>query len=272
MTKRILVGIDGSDGAGAALRWAAGAARALGQGLEVVTVIPPDASADEGAAAAARLAGEWTARARDDGLQPTTTVLRGDPRQALVEAAGAEGVLLSVVGSTGTGWFPALHLGSVGHHLVQHAPGPVAVIPADSRGFEAGTVILGLDGSAGSEAALRWCTDLPAQGRVLAVHAHVPAARAGSAVPEPGWEAEAADRCRQWAAPLAQAGRLAGVEVVADDPARAVAGLADRHGADLVVIGARGAGGFTGLRLGSVALRLLHHAERPTVVVPPQDT
>lgn len=271
MTKRILVGVDGSNGADAALRWAAGAAQALGLELEVVTAVAPDAPADAGSTAAANLAGEWTEVIRTDGLQPTTTVLRGDPRQALVEAAAADGVLLTVVGSTGTGWFPALHLGSVGHHLVQHAPGPVAVIPPDTPGFAAGTVVLGLDGSAGSGAALQWCADLGAPGQVVVVNAHTPAARAGAAVPEPAWEVAAELQCRQWAAPLHQAGRLAGVEVVDDDPARAVAGLADRHSADLVVIGARGSGGFSGLRLGSVALRLLHHAERPTVVVPPPD-
>ena len=38
---------------------------------------------------------------------------------------------------------------------------------------------------------------------------------------------------------------------------------------DLVVVGARGLGGFTGLRIGGVALRTLHLADRPIVLVPP---
>ncbi|MFN3215793.1 MAG: universal stress protein [Acidimicrobiales bacterium] len=39
--------------------------------------------------------------------------------------------------------------------------------------------------------------------------------------------------------------------------------------ADLVVVGTRGLGGFTGLRIGGVALKVLHRTDRPVVLVPP---
>lgn len=50
--------------------------------------------------------------------------------------------------------------------------------------------------------------------------------------------------------------------VPADELVRAAAG------ADMVVVGARGAGGFRKLLLGSVSCHLTHHARCPVVVVP----
>lgn len=39
--------------------------------------------------------------------------------------------------------------------------------------------------------------------------------------------------------------------------------------ADLLVVGARGHGGFLGLRLGSVSQQVTHHATCPVLIVPP---
>jgi nucleotide-binding universal stress UspA family protein len=48
-------------------------------------------------------------------------------------------------------------------------------------------------------------------------------------------------------------------------PAEAL--LAEAEGADLVVVGSRGLGGFSGLLLGSVSQQVAHHARCPVVIV-----
>lgn len=52
------------------------------------------------------------------------------------------------------------------------------------------------------------------------------------------------------------------------DPSDVITKVADDEDASLVVIGARGSGGFHGLGLGGVAHHLSHHLHRPLIIVP----
>ncbi len=142
---RIVVGVDGSAGSLAALRWAAAEARVRKATLEVVVawqypalstipafgVLPP---ADEMATDAKQGLADLL---RDEGLlddpdlEITEAVIQGSAGSALIGAA--TGADLLVVGSRGHGGFTGLLLGSVSQQCVTHAPCPVVVIPHPDR-------------------------------------------------------------------------------------------------------------------------------------------
>lgn len=142
----VLVGVDGSESAGYAVRLAADEAVRRDADLVLVHVrtpergaVAPDAAAEATAAGQAEsvelLAGA-AARIRAD--HPVLSVVErpvvaASPEQALIEASGE--AALVVVGSRGRGGFAGLLLGSVSQALVQHAHCPVLVAhqyePAD---------------------------------------------------------------------------------------------------------------------------------------------
>ena len=146
--RRIVVGVDGSAGAVAALRWALAEARLHGASLDVVHawqpptyysstglgIVPVDLS--EVAAGAKEVLEAAIDDALDGALADDLTirplVVEGPPANVLLGlAAGAD---LLVVGSRGLGGFSALMLGSVSHRCTHHAPCPVAVVPPPSEG------------------------------------------------------------------------------------------------------------------------------------------
>jgi nucleotide-binding universal stress UspA family protein len=133
-----------------------------------------------------------------------------------------------------------------------------------------GIVVAGVDGSPQSALALRWAADeAKLRGAVLrAVCVWSYLDQPGKAF-DPGYGVDDARRLLDDAiAGLGPA--AAGVETervtVNDLPAR---GLLDAaRDADLVVVGARGMGGFRGLLLGSVSQQVAQHAPCPVVIVP----
>ncbi|HEX6967990.1 MAG TPA: universal stress protein [Micromonosporaceae bacterium] len=132
--ERIVVGVDGSPSAGAALRWALDQARLTGAAVDALiawefplfaaggVLLPPQ----DPESAARRVLDAAVADAPRTGVEVRCHVEPGHPAQALVEAA--EGAGLLVVGSRGRGTFKAALLGSVAAYCVQHAPCPVVVV------------------------------------------------------------------------------------------------------------------------------------------------
>jgi nucleotide-binding universal stress UspA family protein len=62
------------------------------------------------------------------GIEASHRVLPGDPATEICRVAEEEGFDLVVVGSHGHGWLKRVVLGSVSHHVVQHASVPVLLV------------------------------------------------------------------------------------------------------------------------------------------------
>ncbi|MCU1353484.1 MAG: universal stress protein A-like protein [Acidimicrobiales bacterium] len=58
----------------------------------------------------------------------------GDPGQTICDVAAELGVDVVVIGSHGHGWLQRVLMGSVSHHVLQHAPCPVLMVrPEEAR-------------------------------------------------------------------------------------------------------------------------------------------
>jgi nucleotide-binding universal stress UspA family protein len=137
-------------------------------------------------------------------------------------------------------------------------------------GTTKGRIVVGVDGSASSLDALRWATRQAALtgAELVAVTAwHFPPTYGGyPMVAEGDWKANAdviLDTAVKEA--LGEVPTQLGRRVVEGHPVTVL--LAAAAGADLLVLGTRGHGGFAGMLLGSVSEHLVAHAPCAVVVV-----
>lgn len=142
----IVVGVDGSEQAQAALRWALEEARLRQVRVAVIHAYVPnpsefygwpgalsaeqlDAFARQHDEQAQRLLAEVVRGAGDlaEGVDVRTEAVRGVyPPQALIERSAAADLV--VVGTRGRGGFKGLLLGSVSQQVAQHAQCPVVIV------------------------------------------------------------------------------------------------------------------------------------------------
>ncbi|MEO3794833.1 universal stress protein [Nonomuraea sp. B10E15] len=145
------------------------------------------------------------------------------------------------------------------------------------------TILVAYDGSADSRAAIEFAAKhLTAQPTVVVtvwepllvqIKRHPLAAAAFDAGAEDAAHAQAEQHAKA-GAELAIAGGMADVtyRAVADNESiwKKIVDVADEIDASLVVIGSRGLAGVRSVLLGSVSNHVLHHAGRPTLIVPPR--
>lgn len=211
------------------------------------------------------------ARAAHPGLEVDTSVVTGPVVPTLLNLS--KDARLLVVGSRGLGAFSRGLLGSVSGSVARHAHCPVTVVHergADHPDPDTRPVLVGVDGTGNSEAALAFAFEEASRRRVDLVAVHAWNDSSDMIVPWLDWtamapseEAVLAESLAGWQEqyPDVQVRRV----VVQDRPVR---NLAERSGdAQLLVVGSHGRGGFAGMLLGSTSQALLHSATCPVTVV-----
>ena len=284
----VAVGIDGSHSARRAVRWAAAEADRRRARLRLVTAFGWEADQVVHPELVQRYRDILLDRARSRLREAAAAAEREVPdieleQQLIVGHAipvlsdEARRAQLVVIGDSGLGRVDGLLVGSVAVALAAHASCPVVVVRGTDQepsATEALPVVVGGDESPTSEAAIAFAFEAAAARQVPLVAVHT----WGGLVAEPAlaplldWEAIEANERQLLSERLAgcaekypdvQVERL----VTRGRPAHSLLEQAAR--AQLVVVGSRGRGGFSGLVLGSVSHAVLHRAPCPVAVVRP---
>jgi nucleotide-binding universal stress UspA family protein len=279
--RTVVVGVDGSADALRAVCWAADEAGRRRVPLRLVNAF----GWTEGVVGA-RYRGILLERARDliataaaiareqtPGLEIEEQVIVGFPIGVL--SAEARHAQLVVLGSRGESRIEGLLAGSVAVALAAHAACPVVVVRGRELSVDEAAglpLVVGVDGSPVSEAAIAFAYEAAAARRapLVAVHTWRDLVADPALAPLLDWDAIEDDERRL----LAE--RLAGWSekypdvrvqriVTRDRPAHQL--LEQAAKAQLVVVGSRGRGEFAGLVLGSVSNALVHKADCPVAVV-----
>ncbi|MDA3625147.1 universal stress protein [Saccharopolyspora sp. WRP15-2] len=264
---QVVVGVDGSPESLIAAAWAADEAELGRTGQVQFVMVSGDRLADDEAwETVGPIANRFTPQL--PGLEVTARVAHGDPADVLVQLS--DDAQLIAVGSRGRSALAATLLGSVSAKVATHSRCPVVVVRKHRRN---GPVVVGLDNSPHSQAALRYAFDAAARYECELVAVQV-WEHAEPAPIVPPLEHELVDLRDEALRGLAE--QLSGcTEAYPNVPVRKVAQrghpvaelAAAAEEARLLVVGHRGRGGFAGLLLGSVAMGALHHAQCPVAIV-----
>jgi nucleotide-binding universal stress UspA family protein len=289
----IVVGFDGSKHATLALDWAAAEAASRRVPLVVLEAFTPSYPAVRSAgpgepalqqpnAALEAAVSDSCQKAVDHlrsvhlGLEVSGVTRQDDAGVAIVGASETAGLV--VVGARGLGRMRQLLLGSVSSYVASHAHCPVVVVrEAASRSVDGPRVVVGIDGSSDSTAALEFAF-AEAQRRgwgLTVIHVWDMDRDVANAAASLAWSVDWQQADEQERAVLAEA--VAGYAaqyptvdvrryVVRGHPVAELARQSENAG--LLVVGTRGRGRVRGVVLGSVSRSLLHDARCPVAVIP----
>ena len=207
-------------------------------------------------------------RARDTatrvGVEAETRMVENEPAQRILELATDEKCSLIVMGTHGRQGLQRLVLGSTTEAVLRESTIPVLTVHAGMRHAETSqrcfeSIVVGIDESEPSDAAIQIVLELPANERRRVLFCS--AADSNDA-------REHAQRVLGKAIGLARARDISvsGL-VISGTPHEALLIVAQQEGADIIVLGSHGRRGFQRLFLGSVAESIVRTAPLPVLVV-----
>ena len=284
--KAILVGVDGSHASYKATWWAANYAKHAGLTLQIVCAysLPSYAAVsfdatytamgDDNAAHndAQEILSKAKAIADEQGVKAATLIVTGDPASVFVELS--RNYNLIVIGNRGKGGLAERLLGTTSSSLPAYAYCPIVVVPyTDDEGNlmhlnnQITRVAVGSDESKWGLKALEIAADFAASWNAqLDVISAVPNVK--GAAEDEGVMASYLEDLDVRIKPIEEAHPDLEIHT-SIVPGNAVDTLTKAsYDHDVVVVGSRGRGGFTGLLLGSTSQGLLQHAVSPVYVVP----
>ncbi|MDO5534214.1 MAG: universal stress protein [Propionibacteriaceae bacterium] len=288
-TGKIVVGTDLSGRAGVAVDWAAERAAARGVPLLIVMSVPEVPIPRRSRMFDALSTGDWPNRLTEmaqDKIAALADTVRAQHPDLIVETEVALGIAsyvlarasktadLVVVGARGEhAPLKVRALGGTADAVVAHAHGPVAVVTDHGTANPDGPVVVGVDDSPESDAAVRLAAEEAlARGVTLrAVHAwdiapwtmgHMGLTGIYSLPPLEALQQHA----EELMAPVREShpGLDLVVEVTEGRPSAVL--VEESAQASEIVVGSRGLGGFTGLLLGSTSKEILRDAQCPVIV------
>lgn len=295
-TMRVLLGVDGSDDARAAIDYVLGGPLRSEDTFIVITVAqfgllsstvlhargsPPEADIEN---VARGVLDEAVAAFRGAGREVETVLSYGNPADKILEYAEKSKIDLIVVGAQGHGRIRRFLLGSVADRVARFASAPAVVVRPPATPPH--SILVATDGSESAREAAVSLAGLPlpegARAHVLAVVPPLEDGLYGTAttyapllrkLEEVLAEQEAAAQAAaaELAGQLEAVGLPATSAVSRGKPADEIVRVAREHSSDLIAVGTRGRAGLAAAFLGSTASAVLQHAPCSVFVGPRRD-
>lgn len=276
----VVIGLDGSTGSRHALQWLVNHRELVSESIVPVMAYELPVTAD--GLSPIGMVGDADSYAREAEQALRSEIKTGGPSLAEVDAVLCEGrpgaVLvdeaekhgLLVVGCRGRSAITEIVLGSVGSYAVMNSATPVIVIPREADAQKTiSRIVVGIDGSENSQAALQWAIDRAPEGcavDAIGVYSTSTWMSLGMAPNASELESECDRMVSEVIAKVRPSETKVNTVSLEGDPRNTLRTEGEK--ADLIVLGSRGHQGVAHLLLGSVATSLTHHPTAATVVVP----